>query len=94
MADFRNIAEQVAAQLKNDGQRWETLDGCSFERLMEQFEAVRTYGELMDDTEHVPTWNRTDCSRYEFADKSAIVECGGGWDIEGRRPFSWLGCEC
>lgn len=70
-------AELIAAQFGDDGQCWEA-DGVDLETSCE---------------EHCE-WHYRDgtSTRYEFADGSAIVDAGGGWDIgvRGQR----LDCVC
>lgn len=77
-----SIAEKIAKELGNDGTNWRTPYGTSYDDLIYRFRVS-----CEQSTEHV--W------RHIFADGSAIVERGdgGGWDIEGKTPFSWRGLE-
>ena len=75
------IAEKIAQLLGNDGQRWETEEGLTFDDLCAEAGAVR----IRDDAREL--------TRYEFPDGSAIVASPGAWDIEGSTPYSWAGAE-
>lgn len=70
-------AQQVAALLDDDGQRWETRDGgVSLHDLATQNGARVTRRDGGD-------------TRYDFCDGSAIVTCGGhGWDL-ALSPDCW-----
>jgi len=67
--------------LGDDGMRWETNDGLTFDGLCAEAGAVR----IRDDAREL--------TRYMFPDGSAIVVSPGAWDIEGDEPFSWAGAE-
>jgi hypothetical protein len=93
------IAQDFAARLGNDGQRWETHDGVSFADLIEQLGATTTFSSRQYDVYggryYIDGWRggwfSGDPVRHEFADGSAIVEMGDGWDIEGAAKYSWAG---
>ena len=74
-------AERIAGLLGDDGERWETDDGVTFDDLCAEAGAVR----IRDSAREL--------TRYEFPDGSAIVAGVGAWDIEGDKPFSWAGAE-
>ncbi len=74
-------AERIARELADDGQRWETEDGRSFDALCEEAGADVTLD------------RERELKRYLFPDGSAIVAGVGAWDIEGSEPFSWAGAE-
>lgn len=95
------IAEQVAT-LFDDGQSFETDEGLTLDEVCcDKFDGIRQYGvrKHRDDASQSQDWvagSTTehfagDPIRYEFTDGSAIVEHGEGWDIEGKKPFSWKG---
>lgn len=96
---MKTIAERFSAELDNDGQRWETEDGTSFEELARRMGAVKTYGAryygpggntgYMDGTPD--SHFAGDPVRYEFRDGSAVVQAGPAWDIEGPERYSWIG---
>jgi hypothetical protein len=64
------IAEQIAQELDNDGQRWESSKGVSF--------AVLVYDQLPVITHHL----QNNVVRYGFSDHSAIVETLHYWFVE------------
>lgn len=74
---LKSLAEQASAALGDDGSRWTTDDGESFDDVMRRMSASM---ERSSDGRR---------ARYQFADGSAIVDAGGAWDIEGDTPFSW-----
>jgi len=74
-------AERIARVLGDDGMRWETNDGLTFDGLCAEAGAVR----IRDDAREL--------TRYMFPDGSAIVASPGAWDIEGSTPYSWAGAE-
>jgi hypothetical protein len=74
-------AERIAGLLGDDGMRWETEEGLTFDDLCAEAGAVR----IRDDAREL--------TRYEFPDGSAIVASPGAWDIEGSTPYSWAGAE-
>jgi len=103
MTTIQQQAEQFAAHFDNDGQRWETRDGISFDDVMTAMNADVEYARRVDgpDDDGRCTWevcwrgeHEADAPvRYVFPDGSVIVGMGGGWDFEGSRPFSWKGTE-
>jgi hypothetical protein len=87
-------AQQIAAKLANNGQNF---DG--FDDLIDAAGARREYSQRIgrDDNGqniykagNVYGYISGDPIRHVFADGSAIVTAGDGWDIEGAEPFSWL----
>lgn len=85
-----SVAERIAEQMGNDGTVYErgayTLDGqargCARAVTTADQDGVATPG----------GWS-PDAVRYEFADGSAIIDGGAGWDIEGSEPWTWAGVE-
>lgn len=61
---MNTIAEQIAAELGNDGARWETDDGRNVEEIFAE--------RCIDYTSELPT-------RYTFEDGSYIVAGNSGW---------------
>ncbi|MEY5098866.1 MAG: hypothetical protein RJA36_1585 [Pseudomonadota bacterium] len=87
-------AQQIAAKLANNGQNF---DG--FDDLIDTAGARREYSQRVWSEEagasvykagHLSGYISGDPIRHVFADGSAIVTAGDGWDIEGDEPFSWL----
>lgn len=72
----RTVAQKVASLLGGDGTCFETESGQNLVDLAELHGARKQAG-------------GRDIFRYVFPDGSVIVEAGGGWDFEGRTPFSW-----
>ena len=70
-------AEAIAQMLGGNGTNWTTLDGEHFEDICERY-MVSSYRDAA-----------RELRRFVFRDGSAIVDAPGGWDIEGREPFSW-----
>ena len=98
---MKNMAEKIARLFEDDGSMFYNANGDSLEHACmdagaEMIFAART-GEITDDgrmiyeegyrNDHVSG----DPIRFLFADGSAIVVAGDGWDIEGDKPFSWEG---
>jgi hypothetical protein len=77
-------AEQIAERFGNDGLRFTNE---ADERLDDFCAALSMTGRKEWRDGH----NTGDVYRYVFADGSAIVVAGDGWDIEGEEPFSWAG---
>jgi len=75
-------AEQIAAQLNDDGLTWETPDGVGLSELCEQAGGRTMHSK--DDPRH---W------RVVFPDGSALAGADGGWDLEGSTPYSFDGAE-
>jgi len=65
--DTKTAAEQVAAQLGDDGQCWETSSGRTLEQLALAAGASKE--------------RRYEQTRYRFRDGSSIVDAVGGWDL-------------
>jgi len=96
------IAEKFAANLKNDGQLFETDDGVEFEELAEQMGAKATYANRAGyDEDGNPVLEDGyrgehflgDPVRFDFPDGSAVVQSGEAWDLKGAGAFSWAGLE-
>lgn len=85
-----SVAERIAEQMGNDGTVYQhgpdTLDGVARDFAV----SVTTADQ---DGVAIPGGWSPDAVRYEFADGSAIVDGGAGWDIEGSEPWSWAGTE-
>ena len=76
------VADKVAALFDNDGQHFELDDGRTLHDVMvDDFDATV---DSLDDIVDTPV-------AYRFADGSAIVVIGDGWDVEGGEPFTWAG---
>lgn len=95
------IAQRIAAQFGNDGQRTQDEQGreigdvCA-EQGRESYAVCSRRGDTADyEYREVSASERRDLIRYLFADGSAIVQeaTGGAWDIEGSTPFSWRDSE-
>ena len=80
-------AAAIADRYHNDGQCWVSESGIDLEELLRA--ACRA-------EDYCP---EADATRYELADGSAIVTCGGGWDIGIHRDrlelvrARWSACE-
>ena len=86
------IADQIAALLGDDGSRWDSDDGRSFDALCLDIDPEPTV--TIAGSEHHDRYDDgSRPNRYAFSDGSAIVTCASGWDHEGPTPFSWRGCE-
>lgn len=81
-------AQQISAQLDDDGQQWETADGVDLDYLCKAKRADRSYRD----------GHGTSTYRYSFDDGSAIVIDGAGWDLapDNCKRFCWAGegCQC
>jgi hypothetical protein len=71
----QTIAEQVAEKMGNNGSRFKAEDGRTLEDLALERSAT---------TERDPAHG----TRYTFADGSAIIDAGGGWDL-ALSPDCW-----
>lgn len=70
-------AQQIAAQLGDDGTHFETSDGRRLESLAEAAGGVReTCGAM---------------TRWAFPDESALTVSGAGWDIGFPNCWCWAG---
>ena len=73
-----NIAQQIAAKLRNDGQCFATADGVSLAEL-----ANETCGQ-----EESATIRQSHLTRWVFPDESVILICERHWD------FGFADCWC
>ena len=82
------VAEEISELMGNDGTVYkhgpDTLDGLARDLA----QSVTTADQ---DGVATPGGWSPDAVRYEFADGSAIIDAGAGWDIEGAERWSWAG---
>jgi hypothetical protein len=72
------IAEQIAARLGDNGQRWQTTDGTTLEDLCMGAGASLRCLEF-------------DFYAYDFADGSTITVAGAAWDLGYAGCYCWQG---
>ena len=87
LGEESSIAERVARAIGDNGQQFVLADGGDWVPAIRIEDLAAAAG-----GRHEVSPDRS-CERWEFDDGSAIVACGGGWDIEGPTPFSWRGAE-
>lgn len=75
----RTTAEAIAYHYGDDGQRCEDDHGTRIEDVCDDLGQREGHHE------------RSDISRHEFDDGSALVIASPTWDVEGDEPFSWAG---
>lgn len=73
----KSMAQVVAEQLGDDGQRFETADGRTLKQLTENTIAVHGTG------------RHRECVRYTFDDGSVIAVQGSAWDLGFPDCFCW-----
>jgi len=92
------IAQKISKMMGNDGQAFVALNGRSFRSVLRDYTVKIEYGgrslnangiDLDHEAVTCSEYFAGDPIRYEFDDRSAIVEAGDAWDIEGKKPFSW-----
>jgi hypothetical protein len=80
----KTLAEQFADALDNNGQMWRTRAGMEFADLLDYVSPAGVHHQRIDEGE---------MTRHMLADGSAIVECGGCWDIEHSELRFWMATE-
>ena len=85
MDTTKTTAERIAARYDNDGQRWHAVDDG------------RNIDSVCAGAGTATHNDERDATRYDFADGSALVVSGGGWDqplsAETAGCFCWAGCQ-
>lgn len=71
-------AQAVATRFDDDGMNFQDANGIELT-------------DALDELTRRESDRHGENTRWEFEDGSAIVIAGDGWDIEGSKPFSWLG---
>ena len=66
----KTTAQQISSSYNDDGQQWDDEDGIHIEEACGDIRDV-----VVDKSE------AHDLARYTFADGSAILIMGGGWDF-------------
>ncbi len=82
------VAQQVAEAMGNDGQVYETHDGRSLDDVCRE-QLIRRVSTASSDGVAEAGGLSPGARRYEFMDRSAIIDCEIAWDIEGREPWTW-----
>jgi hypothetical protein len=93
-------AQKIGALFGDDGCHWESTNGLTLDGECRAEGATVSHARCAEDEEtgdpityEVTVHGIPDLTRYAFADGSAIVAGEGGWDYEGKAPFSWAGAE-
>jgi hypothetical protein len=90
-----NTANTIAKEFNNNGQIFDGLEDSMSAAGGKCQYGKRIPRDDQNDPQRYEAGSRGDHFsgdpiRYEFADGSAIVICGDGWDIEGAELFSWV----
>lgn len=93
-SSMNTTAHTVAAQLGNNGMIFDGLrEACEAAGASVEYSqrvGVAEDGRPIYKAGWIGHHLSDDPVRYVFADGSAIVTAGDGWDIEGKDPFSWM----